>query len=296
MRYRVRHRTEFHYGQPVSLGHNMAHLTPRDSAQQRLDAHTITVEPTAATEAWREDFFGNRTYYFAIEAPHRHLAVTAVSELTIDRTPEPEPASTHRPWDEVKQRIGHDSSTASVEARQYRFDSPRVAASSALQAYAAPSFPPGRSLAEAVAELTERIHEEFAFRPGSTRVTTPLAEVLERRQGVCQDFAHLAIGCLRSMGLPARYVSGYLETDPPPGRPRLTGADASHAWFAVFDPDVGWRDYDPTNNRIPGERHITTAWGRDYADVAPLRGILFGGGGGQSSAVAVDVERLSRPR
>jgi transglutaminase-like putative cysteine protease len=145
---------------------------------------------------------------------------------------------------------------------------------------------------EAVADLTARIHRDFAYEPGTTTIATPLSRVLSQRRGVCQDFAHLAIACLRAMRLAARYVSGYLQTEPPPGKERLVGADASHAWFAVWDPDAGWLDFDPTNDTVPAERHITTAWGRDYADVTPLKGIIFGGGAKHTATVAVDVERI----
>jgi transglutaminase-like putative cysteine protease len=176
-------------------------------------------------------------------------------------------------------------------ARQFVLDSPCAVVVPGVRAFAAPSFPPGRRLDEAVADLSARIHHEFEFDPASTTIATPVAEVLAQRHGVCQDFAHLAIACLRAMGRPARYVSGYLETQPPPGQPRLQGADVSHAWFAAFMPGAGWVDFDPTNDVQPGDRHVTTAWGRDYADVTPLKGVIFGGGA-HTLEVAVDMVRL----
>jgi transglutaminase-like putative cysteine protease len=195
-------------------------------------------------------------------------------------------------WDAFAARLRGERDPEVVAARQFLLDSPLVAASSELRAYAEPSFAPGRPLAEAVIDLTSRIHREFDYEPGSTKITTGLHEVLERRQGVCQDFAHLTIGALRSLGLPARYVSGYLETLPPPGKPKLVGADASHAWLSVFVPSTGWLDLDPTNDRVPNERYITTAWGRDYADVTPLKGVVFSSAKKQKLDVSVDVARL----
>lgn len=177
-----------------------------------------------------------------------------------------------------------------VEARQFRLDSPLVATSPALAAFAQPSFSPGRPLLDSVHDLNRRIHAAFTYDQEVTTISTPLSEVLAQQRGVCQDFAHLAIGCLRSLGLPARYVSGYVESLPPPGQPRLRGADASHAWFAVFDPEQGWVDFDPTNDQIVTDHHVTTAWGRDYADVTPLKGIVFGGGAHQLE-VAVEIVR-----
>jgi transglutaminase-like putative cysteine protease len=180
-----------------------------------------------------------------------------------------------------------------LAAREFCFESPLVPLSVAIRAYAEPSFPAGRPLVDAVSDLIERIFENFVYDPGFTTVTTPIEEVLRFRRGVCQDFAHLAIGCLRSMGLAARYVSGYLETAPPPGGERAIGADASHAWLAVFVPGGGWLDVDPTNDQIVGTSYVTTAWGRDYSDVSPLKGIVFGGGNSHALDVSVDVTRLA---
>jgi len=195
------------------------------------------------------------------------------------------------PWEAVRERVAADTTTPGLEARDFVLPSAFVPPDDAVWDYARASFPPGRPLLEAVRDLTRRIHQEFRYDPGFTTIVTPLAEVLAHRRGVCQDFAHLQIACLRSLGLPARYVSGYLETLPPPGKAKLQGADASHAWVSVYDPEQGWTDFDPTNDQLVGEQHITTAWGRDYGDVTPLKGIIFGGGE-HTLEVAVDVERL----
>ena len=287
MRYRITHRTEYHYGMAVAHCHNITHLTPRETDGQRVLTHAIEVDPTPDWQRWRGDFFGNRQLYFALQRRHRHLLVTAVSEVEV--TAGPAPGGDDEPWERTRDALA--TGDGRPEVRQFLLDSPLVAAGPELLDYAAPSFAPGRGLMEAVRELAARIHAEFLYAPGSTGVTTPLAEVLGSRRGVCQDFAQLAIGCLRSLGLAARYVSGYLETRPPPGQPRLVGADASHAWFSLYHPVHGWVDFDPTNDLLPAARHMVTAWGRDYSDVPPVKGVIFGGGS-RGSRVTVDVEPL----
>jgi len=215
--------------------------------------------------------------------------VTATSTVSVS---EHQPLPMTGPaWERAGMLLAADLSPEMLTARQFCFESPLVPLSAAVRQYALPSFAAGRSLVEAVAELTERIFIDFVYDPGFTTVATPLEEVLRFRRGVCQDFAHLAIACLRSMGLAARYVSGYLETAPPAGEERLIGADASHAWPSVFVPGGGWLDIDPTNNQLVGPTYVTTAWGRDYADVSPLKGIVFGGGDSHSLDVSVDVTR-----
>lgn len=288
MRYRVVHHTRYAYSQPVVLAHNEARLQPRVTPAQACAASTVTVAPLPSQRAERTDAFGNRVVYFALQEPHEHLEVTATSEVEVAAVAAPAAAPA---WDTVLQLLAESAVPATRLARQFRLDSPSAAASADVRAYAAPSFVPGRPLLEAVADLNRRIHRDFTFDPQSTTVATPLSAVLAQRHGVCQDFAHLAIACLRAFGLPARYVSGYLETDPPPGQARLQGADVSHAWFAVYVPDSGWVDFDPTNDLLPAERHVTTAWGRDYADVAPLKGVIFGGGP-HTLEVSVDLQRL----
>jgi len=289
MRYRVRHQTRYRYAEAVSLCHNEAYLLPRACARQRCTRSVLTIEPAPAVTREREDFFGNRVCYFAVQRSHEHLQVTADSEVEV-LSPEAGLLDSP-PWEAVRERVAADTTTPGLEARDFVLPSAFVPPDDAVWDYARASFPPGRPLLEAVRDLTRRIHQEFRYDPGFTTIVTPLAEVLAHRRGVCQDFAHLQIACLRSLGLPARYVSGYLETLPPPGKAKLQGADASHAWVSVYDPEQGWTDFDPTNDQLVGEQHITTAWGRDYGDVTPLKGIIFGGGE-HTLEVAVDVERL----
>ena len=291
MRYRIAHRTEYAYGKTASLCHNEARLLPRDLPHQRCLGSEVAIEPVPAAYREREDFFGNRVSYFAIQQPHDRLTVTVTSEVRVEANPAQLDFSSDLPWERVRERLRAGTDPAALEARTYVLDSPLVTAGAELADYAAPSFPPGRPLLAAVHDLMQRIHGEFTYDPDFTTVATPLAKVLAHRRGVCQDFAQLAIGCLRTMGLAARYDSGYIETDPPPGGARLTGADASHAWFSVYMPDGDWRGFDPTNNQVPMERHILTAWGRDFSDVTPLKGVIFGGGKHRLK-VAVDVQRI----
>lgn len=291
MKYRITHRTAYRYSTQVTLCHNEAHLKPRSCGIQALLEHRLQIEPPPAAFSERVDFFGNHVVYFAVQRPHTELVVTATSEVELETELGQLHFFSNAPWEEAVKRI-HDSLTPSnLEAKQYLLDSHMVKPSADIVDYAASSFPRGRPLVEAVHDLMQRIHVDFTYDPGFTEIATPLAHVFEHRRGVCQDFAHLAIACLRARGLAARYISGYLETQPPPGQEKLQGADASHAWFSVYDPDVGWLDFDPTNNKIPMDQHITTAWGRDYADITPLKGIIFGGGK-HKAHVGVDVERL----
>jgi transglutaminase-like putative cysteine protease len=278
MKYSIRHETHYAYSQPVVLCHNEARLIPRATPRQVCTRSEITVMPPAAVRSEREDIFGNRVLYFAIQEGHGELVVTANSEVEITQAPVAYDPSTSPPWEQALEQLRTATTAEDREARQFVLDSPCAAASADLRQFAAPSFPAGRPILAAVHDLSTRIHREFTFDPQSTTVTTALSEVLANRGGVCQDFAHLAIGCLRSYGLPARYMSGYLETLPPPGGERLQGADASHAWFAVYVAGMGWFELDPTNDQIPGERYVTTAWGRDFSDVTPLKGVIFGGG------------------
>lgn len=289
-RYRIHHETRYRYSKPVSLCHNEAHLLPREAPHQRVLQSELRIRPKPAVCLTRKDFFGNAVTYFALQESHDMLVVTAESQVEV--TPVPAPDLGHfPPWEEVREHLGSDLGEEALEARQFLLDSPFVSADEPLHRYAVPSFLSGRPMLEAVHDLMRRIHADFVYDPEFTTVATPLAEVLAHRRGVCQDFAHLAIGCLRSLGLAARYVSGYLETVPPPGQPRKVGADASHAWFSVYVPGHGWVDFDPTNDQIPLGQHITTAWGRDYTDITPLKGVIFGGAR-HALSVAVDVSRL----
>ncbi|MGD9342658.1 MAG: transglutaminase family protein [Desulfuromonadales bacterium] len=287
MRYRVAHTTEFIYAARVGLCYNEARLLPRDLPQQSVQTSGLQIEPMPHDYYERFDYFGNRTVYFSIQQPHDQLCVTAHSEVDTSATI-PEEAAGRLSWEMARERLRNVRSAEILDASQFVLDSPTVVVNDLILNYALPSFTPGRPLIEAVHDLMQRIFHEFNYDPEFSTIATPLKDVLEHRSGVCQDFAHLAIGCLRSMGLAARYVSGYIETEPPPGEERLVGADASHAWFSAFLPEHGWLDFDPTNNQLPGERHITVAWGRDFADVTPLKGVAFGSGEHELK-VAVDV-------
>lgn len=290
MNYRVTHTTKYHYSELVSLCHNEARITPRSFFNQTCLESNLTIDPTPTTYREREDFFGNRTAYFSIEQPHKILAVTSTSTVRIVPYSDNSNLS-NITWQDVRDHVQTSLEPTLLEVKQYTLNSPMVICNDALKAYAEPSFPLGRPLIEAVQDLNTRIHAEFKYVPGFTTIATPLSTVLKHRRGVCQDFAHLAIGCLRSLDLPARYISGYLETLPPPGKERLVGADASHAWFSIYVPQHGWIDFDPTNNVMPSDQHITVAWGRDFADVTPLKGVILGSGK-HDLEVSVDVERL----
>jgi transglutaminase-like putative cysteine protease len=269
----------------------VARLRPRETDRQTCIRHDLSVSPTPAVFRERVDFFGNPVTSFSVQNLHLALSVTARSQVDVQPSSGPSglfPVT----WEEAVSILATGRDPEVRLARQFVFESVRIRHDSALADYAKPSFPPGRLLCEAVLELMERIHADFRFRKGSTSVGTSVQEVFQSREGVCQDFAHLQIACLRTMGLAARYVSGYIVTEPPPGEPRQLGADASHAWLSAFVPGAGWLDVDPTQGRAVGEGHITVAWARDYEDVAPLKGILLGGRQ-QSLRVAVDVVPLS---
>jgi transglutaminase-like putative cysteine protease len=287
--YEIVHRTQYRYTAPVSRARNEAHLRPRDTDRQECLSSDIVVEPAPTSWSERTDFFGNPVASFAVDGPFSELMVTSTSSVSVSgREPLPAVSST---WERARDTLARDLGPATLSARQFCFESPLVPLTAAVRAYAEPSFGDGRPLTEVISELTERIFVDYLYDPGFTTVTTPLEEVVSFRRGVCQDFAHLAIGCFRAMGLSARYVSGYLETAPPVGEERLVGADASHAWPSVFLPEWGWLDVDPTNDQVVGSTYVTTAWGRDYSDVSPLKGIVFGGGDSHTLDVSVDVSR-----
>ena len=290
LKYWIVHRTHYRYNAPVSRCRNEAHLRPRDTDRQQCLSSDLVVDPTPTSWSERSDFFDNPVVSFAVNGPFDELTVTSTSSVSVSsRELFPIIGSS---WEQARDALATDLNADMLAARQFCFESPLVPPSTGIREYAAPSFPAGRPLADAVGELTDRIFTDFVYDPGFTTVATPLEEVLHFRRGVCQDFAHLAIGCTRSMGLAARYVSGYLETAPPAGEERLIGADASHAWLSVFIPGWGWLDVDPTNDNIVGPTYVTTAWGRDYADVSPLKGIVFGGGDSHSLDVSVEVTRV----
>jgi transglutaminase-like putative cysteine protease len=269
------------------------HLLPRDLPSQKCRSAEVTIDPAPEDYRERVDFFGNRVCYLAIHRPHRTLSVTATSVVDVDERPNESRAYGQRPWEHARDAVKAGNLADPVGAKQFVLDSPLVQAGGPYLEYASASFEPEQTLLHAVSSLASRIHADFAYRPGSTTVTTALAEVFEHRHGVCQDFAHLAIACLRSLGLPARYVSGYLETDPPPGGAKRIGVDGSHAWLSVLDPDAGWLDIDPTNNQFVNSRYIVTGYGRDYSDLPPMNGVIYTEGKTESLRVLVDVLALS---
>ncbi len=295
MTYRVTHRTEYTYESEVSSSYGELHLSPRDLPGQVCLESFVRIEPEPHDFRERTDFYGNRTAYFAVLDAHTRLSIAAESMVAVDGRRDGLARAGNQTWEVIRDRLRFDRAGDLVEARDFLLDSPMVAASPALLEYAAPSFPDRRPVVYALADLTSRIHRDFAYKPGATSVGTSLVELLERREGVCQDFALLAIGCLRSLGLAARYVSGYLETNPPPGRARSVGTDMSHAWASAFVPDVGWLDLDPTNDQFVTDRYVTTAWGRDYRDVSPVRGVIYTESKGAKMEVSVDVARIEPP-
>lgn len=292
-RYEVSHQTIYSYSEAVPVCHNAIHLVPRALPRQRLLSHLLVVEPEPAVLSSHHDSFGNQVGMFAIEAGHRRLVVTATSVVEVDpprdwRELEP------LPWEILRDQLARDTDPATLEARQFTCDSPLVRGSPRLASWAAESFTPARPWHEAVVELTARIHGEFAYDPTATTTSTPVEEVFAIKRGVCQDFAHLQIACLRSLGLAARYVSGYISNSRFPGASGpagMIGADASHAWLACWGGRDGWFDVDPTNNSPAGVLHVTIGWGRDYADVAPVKGVCTGGGM-HAMEVAVRVSRI----
>jgi transglutaminase-like putative cysteine protease len=290
--YEVTHRTEYEYESDVSHSYGQLHVLPREFPGQRCRSASVVIVPEPEDYVERIDFFGNRVSFMAIHEAHRKLSVTATTVVEVDGLeagpPAGDSAACQRPWEEVRDGL-RDGRADRIDASQFALDSPLVAASGAFARYAERSFTGGRELVDGVRDLAHRIHAEFAYKPGATSVTTAVDEVFETREGVCQDFAHLAIACLRSIGLPARYVSGYLETDPPPGRAKLRGADASHAWLAVLVPGFGWLAVDPTNDQLVNDRYVVTAVGRDYSDVPPLSGVIYTEGATKRLEVVVDV-------
>jgi transglutaminase-like putative cysteine protease len=289
--YRVRHQTIYDYLEPVSVSHHAVRLTPRNLSGQQCRSSELSVWPAPPFQASKHtDYFGNTVSSFTLPEAHSRMSVEATSELEVHALPTPvlddSPA-----WESVRDTVDSALTPEGLAAYQFVFDSLRVSAKPALGDYARESFSERRPLLEAVMDLTTRIHQDFRFDAKATEVTTPVETFFEKRRGVCQDFSHLQIACMRSLGLPARYVSGYLRTVPPKGRPRLVGADASHAWCSAWCPGLGWVDFDPTNNCLPTDGHITLAWGRDYSDVSPIRGVLLGGAK-HSLKVGVDVMPL----
>lgn len=290
--YRVVHKTHYTYTEPVSPSYGQLYVLPRDNEDQTCVSARVVVEPPADDYRERTDFFGNRVAYFAVQAPHRQLTVTAESTVVVSNREEAIGVDGAQPWEQVAERLVADAGSDFLDARMFVLDSPLVARIPALGDYALQSFTAERDLRSAVSELSTRIHDDFAYRPGSTSVSTPVDVAFAQRSGVCQDFAHVAIGCLRTLGLAARYVSGYLESPSRPDGGGLSGADVSHAWVSVFMPGSGWVDVDPTNAQFVDHHYVTTAWGRDYSDVRPLNGIIYTEGSTDKLAVSVDVRPM----
>ena len=287
MKYKVTHTTRYDYGDSVPVCQNIVYLTPRDTPHQTCRRHRLTVRPQPSVNHRRVDYFGNTAHAFSIDKSHKQLHITATSHVDLTAGELPDKAATAG-WEQVRDALPGGKTKNALSDWQFAFRSPYVPFQQALADYALLSFAAGRPILDALADLNNRIHADFTYDPEATTVNTPVTEVFERRRGVCQDLAHLMLGCLRPLGLSARYVSGYLRTCPPEGKQRLVGADASHAWVSVFCGDAGWIDLDPTNNSFPSTEHITVAWGRDYSDVCPVAG-MFVGGGSHELSVAVDV-------
>ena len=291
MRYHIVHRTLYTYESPVTVSHHIARLGPRALPHQSCPWHEVDILPEPVVRVPRLDAYGNQAVYFEQAAAHTQLEVVARSFVEVESPPIPAAAETPG-WESLVEAARGDGVAAAVMATEFRFASPLVGPDPEFAAYARRSFAPGRPVLEAAADLNHRIFSDFTFDPVATDVATPVREAFFKKRGVCQDFAHVMIGCLRSMGLPARYVSGYLETIPPPGQEKLVGADASHAWVSLYcGEELGWIDLDPTNDLLPDDRHITIAWGRDFLDVSPLRGVTWAAGE-QWLLVGVDVRRV----
>jgi transglutaminase-like putative cysteine protease len=288
--YEITHATTYNYVGNVSVSHHLLRLTPRHNSRQRCLSHELSIDPAPALINAHRDYFGNPTHFITVERPHQQLVIVSRSRAAVSPAFVPDPAETPA-WESVRARCRDDHSGQALEAHEFIYASPLISIDADWADYAATSFPKDRPVLDAVSDLARRIHEDFKFDTSATTVATPVSEVFKERRGVCQDFAHFQIACLRSLGLPARYVSGYLETDPPPGQPKLRGVDASHAWVSFMCPGIGWIDVDPTNNCFPSLRHITIGWGRDYGDICPVRGALMGGQS-QTLRVAVDVAAL----
>jgi transglutaminase-like putative cysteine protease len=293
-RYRVEHHTAYRYSEPVLLSHQQLHLTPRALARQHSQTHEIVITPTPTLRHEITDAFGNPLTEIAIESAHDTLEI--VARTNVETTAATPIESLETPaWETVRDalryRAGWRPDPAILEATQFLFESPHARVKRDLRAYTADCFKPNRPILDAALALMAKIHSEFKFDPAATTVTTPVMKFFAQKRGVCQDFAHFMISCLRSNGLAARYVSGYLLTRPAPGKPRRAGTDVSHAWISLFVPANGWIDLDPTNNLIPSLEHITIGWGRDFSDITPLRGVI-NGGGVQTLEVKVTVEPL----
>lgn len=291
MKFRVKHTTQYQYSSPVSLCFNEARMSPLNSMHQTCARNRFVIHPAPDSVHKRFDYFGNQVTAFDILQPHKELTVTVYSDVQVLDHSRQFLFSADCPWEYVRDSLRTTTQPDLLPLREFVLPSPLIPPVDGIRAYAEKSFTPQRPLLEAAMDLMDRIHTEFKYDPSATSISTPLATVLEQQRGVCQDFAHLGIACLRSMGLAACYISGYLETLPPPGQKKLVGVDASHAWYAVHMLDDGWVAFDPTNNIVPSDQYITLAIGRDFADVTPLKGVIYGGDH-HLLKVSVDVDRI----
>jgi transglutaminase-like putative cysteine protease len=285
MIYAVRHETTYTYAEPVTMSSHRLRLTPRDTPRQRVRRFALDIAPETSALVAERDSFGNPSHLLEVRESHSVLSVRARSEVEVNPAEGP---LGFAPWEEAAAAARRPASPEALEAAEFAFPSRFTEASDGIEAFARDSFAPGRSALDAARSLMGRLHAGLRYDPSATSASTPAAEAFALGRGVCQDFAHVFIAACRSVGMPARYVSGYLLTRPPEGRDRLVGADASHAWAAVWCPVSGWVDFDPTNDLAPDLEHVTVAWGRDYADVGPIAGVVLGGGA-HKIAVSVDV-------
>ncbi|MCA9248620.1 MAG: transglutaminase family protein [Planctomycetales bacterium] len=292
MKYKITHSTSYAYSSPVSVCHNLVMMTPREDPRVHCLSHRLRIRPTPQVSGRRYDCFGNHVHSFSIEESHRKLTVMATSRVSVEQFELPAPESTPA-WESLASDEAAQRDPSWLNVAPFRFDSPRVQRSTEFADYARTAFTPSRSVLAAVLDLTATIHSDFAYDKQATLVDTPTEEAFRLRRGVCQDFAHVQIACLRSLGIPTRYVSGYLRTLPEAGKERLVGADQSHAWLSVYCGTAGWIDVDPTNNCVCSTDHIPVAWGRDFGDVVPIKGVFLGGGE-HILSVSVDVLPLEK--
>lgn len=291
MRYRVRHRTDYSYDADVSGSYGFAHLTPRVLPAQTATDHRLEIDPVPSQTSRLTDGYGNLATYFHVTEPHRRLTIDAVTDVEVV-PPQYDAAALAEPWERARPLV-HPETPGAWAATDFALSSPKVLQVPEATEYAAASLVPGRPIGEAVTDLMHRIKADFDYDSTATTVTSTVPDVLATRAGVCQDFAHLSLACLRGHGVAARYVSGYLATQPPPGKERIVGADASHAWVAVWLPGSDqWLAFDPTNDQWIADRHVTVAWGRDYGDVTPVKGVIYTEAKRSTLRVSVDVAPL----
>jgi len=290
MKYHIEHVTEYAYSEPASLSYNEVFLRIRNTPTQQVTQYSIDITPTPLKVIERVDYFGNICRTFMVQQPHQRMKIHSSCVVETLKCPNPDPVTTSK-WELTAQQLASPKTEEQLDASQYIYKSPLTVIDNEVTAYAAPSFPSGRPVLEGALELMSRIFTDFTYDKHATNVDTSVLQVLRKKRGVCQDFSHLCISALRGLGLAARYVSGYLETIPPPGKKKLVGSDASHAWLSVYTPEYGWVDLDPTNNMMPKEQHVIIGWGRDYSDITPVKGVVMGGGIHQLS-VSVDMNQI----